>query len=224
VCRDRHHRRDALQSQERKLTRLPAVLAVTWVGAVAVIWAVGPELTPAEVGARPESVGDVWRLLSSSLIVDAGFPLLQILALCATTALVLVRHGGVVWWLAALAGHVGSALLAYALIAVADALGSDSAERVQDDWDYGISCVLAALAGVLFAGGLRRLRGGSGGPADIALVAVASLGLVGWIVTIDWYGVEHVLAFGLGAGVLASTGDRLRTTGRAGRECPADPR
>jgi hypothetical protein len=197
---------------------------VAWVAAVAVIWAVGPDLTPAEVGARPESLGDVWRLLSSSLIVDSDFPLLQIVVLAAATGLVLTRYGGVVWWLAALAGHVGSALLAYALIAVADALGSDSAERVQDDWDYGISCVLAALAGVLFAGGVRRLRGARGGAADVALIVAVSLGLAGWVATIDWYGVEHVFAFALGAGVLASTGGGLRTAGMVGPERPAVPR
>jgi hypothetical protein len=179
--------------------RLLGVLAVAWVAAVAVIWAIGPDLTPAEVGARPESLGDVWRLLSSSLIVDSGLPLGQIALLAAATGLVLARDGAIVWWAAAIAGHVGSALIAYAIIALADALGSDSADRVQDEWDYGISCVLAALAGVLCADALRRWRGGRRTAGDVAILAVVALGLVGWIVTIDWYGVEHLFAFALGS-------------------------
>ena len=189
--------------------RVLAGLAVAWVAAVAVIWAAGPELTPAEVGARPKSLGDVWRLLTSSLIVDAGLPLAQIALLAGATAFVLVRHGPAVWWLAALAGHVGSALVAYGLIAIADALGSDSAERVKDDWDYGISCVLAAQFGVLFAGALRRRRAGRGGPVDTGLLVITAAGLVAWCVTIDWYGVEHVIAFGLGAAIVTrATGQR----------------
>jgi hypothetical protein len=61
---------------------------------------------------------------------------------------------------------------------------------------------MAALAGVLFAGAVRRLRGERGGAADVALAVAATLGLVAWLATIDWYGIEHVFAFGLGAGVL----------------------
>jgi hypothetical protein len=181
--------------------RALAVLAVAWLAAVAVIEVTGADLTRSEVGASPDTLADgaLWRLLTSSLLVDAGLPALQIALAAAVTALVLVRHGAVVWWLAALAGHIGSALLAYAIIAVAHELGSDSAGRVEDDWDYGISCVMAALTGALFAGGVRRIRARTAGPADIALTAAAAIALAAWVVTIDWFGVEHVFAFALGA-------------------------
>jgi hypothetical protein len=189
---------------DKRLRRqLLIATATAWLAAVALIRLLDPDLSPSALGASPDSVaaGELWRLLSSSLIVDSDLPVLQIALLAAATAIVIVRHGALIWWLAALVGHVGSALLAYALIAVASALGSDSAERYEDDWDYGISCVMAALAGVLFAGAVRRLRGGRGGAADVALAVATTLGLVGWLVTIDWYGVEHVFAFALGAGV-----------------------
>jgi hypothetical protein len=178
--------------------------AAGWLAAVALIGIAAPDLSTGELGASPDAVaaGQLWRLLSSSLIVDSALPVLQIAVLVAATALVVARYGALTWWLAALAGHVGSALIAYGLIAVAAALGSDSAERFEDDWDYGISCVLAALVGVLCAGALRRLRAGPRRTPDVALAVATSLGLVGWLVTIDWYGVEHVLAFALGAGVL----------------------
>jgi hypothetical protein len=186
--------------------RLALGAALAWLAAVALIAAVDPGLDPADVGSSPDTVaaGELWRLLASALIVDAGVPWLQVAVLAAATALVLARHGPIVWWLAALIGHVGSALIAYVLIAVAGALGSASAERFEDDWDYGISCVLAALAGVLFAGGVSRLRHRRGGGLDVALVVATSLGLLGWLVTIDWYGVEHLFAFVLGAAVVAS--------------------
>jgi hypothetical protein len=181
--------------------RLALGAALAWLAAVALIAAVDPGLDPADVGSSPDKVaaGELWRLLTSSLIVDAGVPWLQVAVLAAATALVLARHGPIVWWLAALLGHVGSTLGAYALIAVAGALGSASADSFKDDWDYGVSCVLAALAGVLFAGSASRLRQGHGGALDVALVVAASLGLLGWLVTIDWYGVEHLLAFAIGA-------------------------
>jgi hypothetical protein len=182
------------------LERVLTGLAVAWLAAVTVIAVTGADLTRSEAGASPDSLADgaVWRLLTSSLLVDAGVPGVQIAIVAAATALVIARHGAVTWWLAALAGHVGSALLAYAIIAVADELGSASADAAEDDWDYGISCVLAALAGVLFAGAAKRREG----PGDIALMAAAAAALVAWIVTIDWYGIEHVFAFALGAGVL----------------------
>ena len=145
--------------------RLLTAATVIWLAAVAAFELGGT--VPADVGASPDAVadGEVWRLLSSSLLIDAGLPALQLALLAAATALVIRRAGPRVWWVAALVGHVVSALLAYASIGVAIALGSDSADRVADDWDYGISCVLAALTGVLFADALGRVRAHSADPA-----------------------------------------------------------
>ena len=143
--------------------------------------------------------------MSSALIADDGVPLLQVALVAAVTALVLVRHGAVVWWLAALAGHVGSTLIGYALIGCAAALGSGSAERAAGAWDYGISCVLAAQLGVLCAGAVRRRDRSAG---DVALAAASSLAVPVWLATIDWYGVEHLLAFAIGAGVQYATARR----------------
>ena len=114
--------------QERTADRALAVLAVAWVAAVAVLQA-GSVLDPADVASSPDAVagGALWRLLASGLVVDAPAPVAQLAVVAALTAIVLARDGGVTWWLAALAGHVGSALLAYAGIAIADALGSASA-------------------------------------------------------------------------------------------------
>jgi len=119
------------------------------------------------------------------------------IALTALAVLVFVRlEGAGLWWAVALVGHVGSALLAYAIIGVAIALGSGGAEAAADDPDFGISCVLGATLGALFVSGLRR--------RDRTLVAVGAAGFVLLLpFSFDWYGPEHPLSFALGALVVA---------------------
>jgi hypothetical protein len=138
--------------------------------------------------------GEVWRLLSSGLVVE-GFVVPQIVLAALAAGIVIRLEGAALWWCAALAGHVGSALLAYAIIGVAIALGSGGAEAAADDPDYGISCVLGATLGAIFAAGYRR--------RDTGLAAV---GLTGGILllpfSLDWYGPEHPLSFVLGAAVV----------------------
>lgn len=180
-------------------------LTVAWLAAVTTIHVLGLSVTPSDVGSSPDALvaGHVWRLLGSSLIVDDDLPLAQIALLAFATAVVIVRYGPAVWWAAALLGHVGSALIAYALIGVAIALGSGSAERTSDDWDYGISCVFAAQLGVLFAGALRRRREGRGDALDVAAIVGSAGAFVVFLVDIGWYGTEHLFAFALGCAVVA---------------------
>jgi hypothetical protein len=138
--------------------------------------------------------GEVWRLLSSGLVVE-GLAVPQIAVTALAAGIVIRLEGAVLWWWAALVGHVGSALLAYAIIGVAVALGSGGAKAAADDPDYGISCVLGGTLGAMFAAGYRR--------RDAALVG---MGLAGGIVllpfSLDWYGPEHPLSFVLGAAVV----------------------
>ena len=94
-----------------------------------------------------------------------------------------------------LVGHVGSALLAYAIVGIAIALGSGGAEAAANDPDFGISCVLGATLGALFASGWRVV-----GAVGFVLLLPFSL---------DWYGPEHPLSFVLGALVVGIAG-RLR--------------
>jgi hypothetical protein len=196
---------------ERTADRVLAALAVAWVAAVALVEA-GGVLDPAAVASSPDAVaaGELWTLLTSGLVVDDAAEPVQLLIGALLTALVLVRDGGVTWWLAALAGHVGSALIAYAAIAIADVLGSTSAERFAGAPDYGVSCVLCALNGVAFVGAARRIRARRGGAIDWIVAAGTVIATVGWLATLDWYGVEHLYAFGIGAAVAAV---RSRGTG-----------
>jgi hypothetical protein len=142
--------------------------------------------------------GELWRLFTSGLVVD-GVAAPQI-ALTAAAAFVAIRAvGALVWWAAIVAGHVGSALITYAIVGVAIWLGSGSAEAAADDPDFGVSCVLGATLGALFASGYRLL-----GAVSFVLLIPFSL---------DWYGPEHPLSFVLGALVVARA--------RRGRTRPA---
>ena len=138
--------------------------------------------------------GELWRLFSSGLLVD-GVAAPQI-ALTALAAFAVIRlQGAAVWWAAMLVGHVGSALIAYAIVGIAVALGSGGAEAAANDPDFGISCVLGATLGALFASGWRVV-----GAIGFVLLLPFSL---------DWYGPEHPLSFVLGALVVGIAG-RLR--------------
>jgi hypothetical protein len=146
--------------------------------------------------------GELWRLLTSGLVVE-GIAAPQ-LAVTALAAFVVIRlEGARVWWAAVLVGQVGSALLAYGILGVAVALGSDGARATADDPDFGISCVLGASLGVLFAIGVRRRDG--------ALTAVGAVGFFALLAfSFDWYGPEHPLSFALGALVDTRVGSRPR--------------
>ena len=148
--------------------------------------------------------GELWRLLSSGLVVD-GLAAPQI-ALTAIAAFAVIRlQGAPIWWAAVLVGHVGSALITYAIIGIAILLGSSGAEAAADDPDFGISCVLGATLGALFASGWRVV-----GAIGFVLLLPFSL---------DWYGPEHPLSFVLGA-LVAGRAGRLR--GRQPSEGAAD--
>ncbi|HST43437.1 MAG TPA: hypothetical protein VLK58_28180 [Conexibacter sp.] len=184
--------------------RLLTLAAAAYVVLVAAIELLGLGLSPDELGSSPDSLvsGEVWHLLTSALLVDGEVPLFQLALLAAVTAAVILRHGPRIWWAASLLGHVGSALLAYVAIGIAIALGDGAADAISDDWDYGVSCVMAAQFGVLFAGALLHRRRGRGDAVDLLLIGAACVAFAFYLATIDWYGIEHPLAFAIGAAVL----------------------
>jgi hypothetical protein len=158
-------------------------------------------ISAADIDSNADAVADghVLDLLTSGLAVDGSLVAWQIGLGALAAALVIRREGPVVWWLAALAGHVGSALITYALIGVATALGSASADASSDDPDYGISAVLAATLGALSASGVRA--------GDRLIVAVGIVAFVALLpFSIGWVDIEHPLAFGLGAAVVLGLG------------------
>jgi hypothetical protein len=179
-----------------RLDRVLVALALAyWV--FVLVWGTdGTVIHPAALGSSPTSVanGELERLLSSALVVEGPLPLAQVGLGAGLTWVVMRRHGPRAWWGAALTGHVGSALVAYAFIALAVAAGM-APDRIEDQPDFGISAVLAASAGALAAGALRR------GERGLAFACLAGLAIM-VALSVDWYGVEHPLAFALGAAFL----------------------
>jgi hypothetical protein len=143
--------------------------------------------------------GNLLGLLTSALPVAGPLPVLQIAAGALAAAVVIRREGAAMWWIAALAGHIGSALISYGIVGLASALGSASAEDATNDADYGISAVVAASLGALFASGLR-----AGDRVLIALGIAAFVALLPF--SIGWLDIEHPLAFVLGAAVVLRLG------------------
>lgn len=148
--------------------------------------------------------GEVWTLLTSALEVEGGVPGLQLLLTAIVAGAVIVREGPRLWWGVALAGHVGSALIAYGIIGIAELLSSASADRVADDADYGVSCVLAASLGALAVSGFLAARGKNADSWDRVALVAGLIGIVALLpLSFGWYGIEHPIAYLLGAGVAA---------------------
>ena len=109
--------------------------------------------------------------------------------------MVIRREGPALWWLVAVVGHAGSALVAHALIVLASASGSGSAESAADDRDLGISLVLGATLGALLVSGVRR--------GDRFIAALGVPGFVGLLpFSVGWLDVEHSIAYLLGAAIV----------------------
>jgi hypothetical protein len=117
------------------------------------------------------------------------------------------------WWASVLIGHVGSAIIAYAAIGVAAALGIASAYAAAAKPDYGISCVLPGSTGALLVSGWAGVRR-SGRPRRAADVAALAAGAAGTLVFVaasgGWYASEHAIAVLLGAGTAAVLEARVR--------------
>ena len=161
--------RSARSSATRRSWRSAALsaAAAAYFVAVAVLTATA-DTSDLQSSADQVADGELWRLFSSGLVVD-GVAAPQI-ALTALAAFAVIRlQGPAVWWAAVLVGHVGSALLAYAIVGIAIALGSGGAEAAANDPDFGISCVLGASLGSAVR---ERLAGGRrGGLRALAVLA-----------------------------------------------------
>lgn len=181
--------------------------AVAWLGAVAALeatrraagWPAVRDLasSPADV-AR----GRIWSLVTSGLLVTRD-PIVQLVAAALLTVAAIQALGPATFWLAAAAGHLGSALLAYAGIGLLWLLGRADVDSVSEAPDFGISCVVIGVLGALTVAAARRRH------AAWRTLAVAA-GVVIWAV-IPPFGlsaVEHALAFALGAAAAAAAATR----------------
>jgi hypothetical protein len=186
-------------------------LGIAWLAAVAAI-AVAQALhdgpSDADLAASPARVaaGELWPLVTSAFVI-AGSPVAQLAATAVLLAAVVRRHGAGMFWLAAAVGHVGATLVTYAGVGVLWLASRADVDSVVDAPDYGISAIWSAALGALAAGaavGPRWRRPALAASAICVLVLLAPTPFGG-----DLAGVEHVVAFGLGA---AATRWRLRAS------------
>jgi hypothetical protein len=151
--------------------------------------------------------GKLWLLPLSGLVVD-GETWVQLALLAGAAAVLVSVADGRLFWRVAIGAHVGSTLLAYAIVGLLAVTAPSITSGVITAPDYGVSCIwagcLGALAITLARRSSRRL------PAFALFIAVALLtavplgldgvGAQGFVTggTLDLSPIEHVLAFGIG--------------------------
>lgn len=185
-------------ARSRRTATVAAALAGAWLLAVAVIAALDDGDIVRDFACSPAALwaGKLWTLPSSALIIQ-GPPVPQLLMTGVLAAFLVRACGGAVFWLVALAGHIGSTLIAYAGIGLVYLVDQSTADGVVHAPDFGISAVWAAAFGALAVVAMRR----GDHPRVTVAWSLAVLALFVVLVPVDGElaDVEHLLAFGLGA-------------------------
>jgi type IV secretory pathway VirB2 component (pilin) len=165
------------------------------------------------VATSPHALAEarLWSLLTSALLVQS--PLFWSLVSFALLGLLTLRIcGSPTLWIAAVAGHIGSTLAVYALLASARTVDGDLFQVVQRAPDYGVSAVSAAWLGAVACASWRaRDRTLRGKLATV--VAVVAVALFGWTLRrhLNILDLEHVIAFGVGVVVPLQLAELRRT-------------
>jgi putative copper export protein len=228
-------------SRDRLGLRLPELAVIAYflvAGAIAALPAItgvsqasiesAMAFSPADLVA-----GKLWRLPLSGLVVD-GEIWVQLPLLAAVAAVLVATAGGRLFWRVAIAAHIGSTLLAYAVVGSLAVTAPSVTHAVISEPDFGISCIWAGCLGALAITAARR----SGRKrvafvlfAGIALLTAVPIGLdglgaEGFVTagTLDLSPLEHVLAFGIGV-LVANTALRASPARPplAGMDAPRSP-
>jgi type IV secretory pathway VirB2 component (pilin) len=167
-----------------------------------------------DLASSPHSVAEarLWSLVTSALLVSS--PLFWSLASFALFAALTLRVcGSRVLLISAFAGHVGSTVAVYALLALSRTFDPRAFETLLRAPDYGVSAVSAAWLGALAATSWRR-HGTLRGRVATAL-AVVGVALFGLLLRrhVSFFDLEHVVAFGIGV-VIAVSVSRVAKAGR----------
>jgi hypothetical protein len=160
--------------------------------------------------------GRLWLLPLSAVVID-GETWLQVAVLAQAAVALAVVAGAGTFWRAAIVAHVGSTLIAYAILRVLSVADHPATGDLFRDPDYGVSCVWLGSVGAL---AVVCARSWASAHAKVALAAtlgapILALVAAGFVTpagTLDLASVEHLFAFPLGAfaGWRASEAPRRR--------------
>ena len=149
------------------------------------------------------AAGEIWLLPASALVVDqpvyvglVAFGLLGFatLRICGTR----------VFWVVAVAGHIGSTLAAYAIIGASRLTDPDVFASASTRQDFGVSAMQGAWVGAIAAAAWGRAGADPRARAFVAAGVCALAGVAWWlhpdpsILT-----TEHLFAFFIGCGVVS---------------------
>lgn len=179
------------------LVPLGLVAVVTALSVAAAAGAFEPETVAASY-ARVMQHGEVWSLVTSALVADEPV-WVSLLAFAVITLAALAVCGTRLFWIAAIVGHIGSAVLVYSFMAVARAIDHGIYAASVGALDFGVSTIQGGLVGASAAVLWRRTRGSA--PRRALLVAgLVCLAVIGWTLHPDpsVLTYEHLVAFALG--------------------------
>ena len=166
----------------------------------------------AELASSPALVaqGQWWRLFTSGLVVN-GPVVPQIVAIGALGTLAIYFGGAPTFWVSALSGHFLGTMISYVGVAGLWAVDRAAAVHYATSPDYGVSLVWCAALGAFAAWAWMGPRAIARRPVRPlwTVVAVAVL----FVVTMYSDGlaaVQHAVAFGVGALVIATAGRSRR--------------
>ncbi len=186
-------------------------LLFAWVsGVVAVTIAVDHhEVRLASVACSPAKVedGSLWSLFSCGLAVQRPV-LISVVTFAALGVATIALCGAGVTVMSALIGHVGSTVLAYALLATYRLADPHAFGSLLTRPDYGVSAISAAWLGALAVTGWTARNADRRGRAAVVL-AVCVVAVFAYMLrrTATILDSDHVFAFVIGVGV---AGTRVR--------------
>src|SRR5262249_36523580 len=149
------------------------------------------------------AAGEIWLLPASALVVDRpvdiGLVAFGLLGLAA-----LRICGARVFWIAAVAGHLGSTLAVYAIIGAPRLGGPGGFARALVSKDFGVSAMQGAWVGAIAATAWSWARADRRARALVAAGVCATAGLA-WLLHPDpsILTIEHPFAFLIGWGVVS---------------------
>jgi hypothetical protein len=192
-----------MQLRSRDLATALAVGFLLAVAVVEVLRRAAGFPSPRELAASPAALasGKIWLVLTSAFIVS-GPPLLELGGVALASALLIHRHGPRMFWRAGAVSHIGSTLIAYAGVGVLWLTVRDAVADVVDRPDYGVSGAWMGVLGALFVSSGRSLARGAERSEALILTICLCSALIGFAFFPLLAGIEHLLAFGLGAGAL----------------------